>query len=120
MAKNFKVVKLDRRYKGGDAFKYLIDYRVVDKNINDPHNLRLYQDFFLSNHRIWFWDTYGPSAEIDTWRLSRFQPALYDLANTRASNPYSENWAWLTDYGYKRIYIKDDETLSAFALIFHD
>jgi hypothetical protein len=59
MAKNFKVVKLDGRYKGGDAFKYLIDYRVVDKTFPDPHNIRLYQDFFLSNHRIWLWDTYA-------------------------------------------------------------
>lgn len=116
MAKNFKVVKLDGRYKGGQAFKYLIDYRVVDDSIADPHRLRLYQDQFLGVHRIWFWESYGPSAEIEPWMVAKLTQFKTDLANTNGLKLFSDNWAWHTDYGYKRIYVKDDETLSAFLL----
>ena len=120
MAKNFKVVKLDGRYKGGQSFKYLIDYRVVDESIADPHRLKLYQDQFLADHRTWFWESYGPSCEIDPWQVAKLHFGNFDLGNTKCSEILSDVWAWHTDYGYKRIYVNNDETLSAFLLKYQD
>lgn len=92
----YSVVKLDRRFTGRDFFVYSLDYRYGREKI-DP---------FLA-HRNWFWETFGPSAEFNLW-----EKVHSDSPNI------SCRWAWETNYDQRRIYVRDEETLSPFLLTF--
>ena len=95
--KNYTVTRLDKRYGGHTAFKYAIS--PISKEF-----IQRQQDF--RSVRNWAWDTYGPSAERD-WVLSQSH-----IDNTQPT------WAWDTEHGNTRLYLKSDAELTLFELKF--
>jgi hypothetical protein len=86
----YKVTKLDKRHNGYTWYKYYIN----------PES----RDFWQSRAEVteirnWFWATYGPASELG-W------------------NAKGDIWAWDTEHGNKRIYLKSDEELTLFTLKF--
>ena len=87
---NYKITKLDRRHNGRSWYKYSVSPNTID---------HLRGGELLNAIRNWCWDTYGPSSEMGY--LTK------DLA-----------WAWDTEHGNKRIYLKGDAELTLFKLKF--
>jgi hypothetical protein len=97
MKNPFKITKLDLRYKGVENFTHYINYKVYVPGVT-----RSFADncanFKLA--RIWFWDTFGASCELDMFQ-------------TQGS---ATEWAWATDNNKLRIYVTEP-TLSHFMLV---
>ena len=87
---NYRVTKLDRRHNGYNFYKYSISPNTVDQIKGGE---------LLIKVRNWLWSTYGPSAEIGLTQRGSI-------------------WAWDTEFGHRRIYIKGDEELAMFKLKF--
>jgi hypothetical protein len=84
----YKITKLDRRHNGHSWYKYYITPSTFD-----------YQESrqLLTDLRNWCWTTYGPSSELG-W------------------NKAGSIWAWDTEHGNKRIYLKSDAEMTLFKL----
>lgn len=95
---DYRVIRLDRRYNGHLKFKYAIDTAVIP---------RLEQQRVFQALREWAWATYGPSMELG-WVLEQ--------SNYNETEPI---WAWETDYGKKRLYLKGDAELTFWQLKFN-
>ena len=93
----YTIIKLDRRYNGHHKFKYC-----VSTVVKDYHQSQ--RDF--SEWRDWCWGTYGPSMERD-WACG--------ISHVDKTNP---TWAWDTERGNKRLYLKGDAELTLFELKF--
>ena len=96
----FKIKKTDSRYKGANHFKYIIDYGGKYSN-----------NLTFQIHRNWWFDGYGPSCEIEAWERLKSN-------NTDTEWCIVDTWAWNTEFGNRKIYVKDDNTLSFFVLKF--
>ena len=85
---DYKVTKLDRRHNGHTWYKYYITPNIYE-----------YQESrqLLTDLRNWCWVTYGPSSELG-W------------------NKPGSLWAWDTEHGNKRIYLKSDAEMTLFKL----
>jgi hypothetical protein len=88
---DYKITKLDRRHNGKMWYKYSVS----------PTNKveRIRRAELLNEARNWCWETYGPSSEMGF--LTK------DLV-----------WAWDTEHGNRRIYLKSDAELTLFTLKF--
>jgi hypothetical protein len=86
----YLVTKLDRRHNGHTEFKYSIS--PTPRDYIESRRL-------LTELRIWCWTTFGPSSELG-WSET---PQL---------------WAWDTEHGNKRIYLKSDAEMTFFKLKF--
>lgn len=86
----YKVTRLDRRHTGYSFYAYSIAPTV--RTMPETADL-------LVELRNWCWSTYGASAEIHYTRRG-------------------STWAWDTEHGRKRIYLKSDQELALFMLKF--
>jgi len=87
-----KIVKLDRRFTGGRAFKYAIEF-------THP-----YKDGELfCDAREWCWTTWGPGRELK-------------FVNTNSAF----KWAFMTDNYRTRIYLCDKKEVEWFILRWSD
>jgi len=77
--KNYKIKKLDRRMNGFGKANFT--HCITPTWANTFHE-----------YRIWLWETYGPSIELADWAGIENQ---------------SEEWAWHTEYGYRRLYLSN-------------
>lgn len=95
-----KITKLDRRHAGFNHWKY---------HISMPyHGQIIVNKMKFLEMRVWCWDTWGPSKELDEYTASD----IFDGIN--CSNEY---WCWLSDkHGRRRIYLRDDPELEVFVL----
>ena len=87
---NYQITQLDRRHNGHLEYKYM-----VSPVFRDYHESRR----MLTELRNWCWATYGPGSDLGWPGTSKI-------------------WAWDTDHGNKRIYLKGDEELTMFKLRF--
>ena len=87
----YKVTKLDRRHNGYSFYKYSIS--PIERDY-----IKSRQD--LIELRNCCWETYGPGAEIG-W-----------IQN-------NNTWAWDTEHGNKRLYVKSDTELIFLELKFN-
>jgi hypothetical protein len=86
LKKTPKITELDKRYTGGNYFKYSIEF--------------LYQQGPLfCEVREWCWDTWGPSCEL------KF-----------IEDDKEYKWAWITDNHRTRIYFRDIEEVNWYKL----
>lgn len=86
-------IELDRRFTGYGKFKYALEY---------PRK----SDFMtFHRHRVWCWDTFGPSTEIET----QYMPYPED-------DPINDKWCWEYTQWKTRIYFKSDQEMNWFAL----
>ena len=86
----YKITKLDKRFSGHTLYKYSVSPSTYEYTQSKIDLIAV---------RNWCWATYGPSAELG-W------------------NSPGSIWAWDTEHGNKRIYLKSDEELTLFALKF--
>ena len=91
--KDYVVKRLTRQYNGYDSYKYVIQpVRCSETVARD----------LLSHWRAWCWTTWGPGREL-LWSITTTPGAV---------------WAWDSDHGNKRIYLKSDAELVLFELKF--
>ncbi|NBP00016.1 MAG: hypothetical protein EBU90_07770 [Proteobacteria bacterium] len=90
-----KIIKLDRRYSGYEYFRHAVTFAKIEREL------------FL-DVRKWFWQTFGSSAELETFWIH-----LKDPSNT-------SSWAWELSEWTTRIYIADDKARTAFLLKYGD
>ena len=80
-----KVTKLDRRHSGITAFDYYVT----------PAEKNLWENPITMHHwRIWCWENLGPGAERD-------------IAVRLHMNDKPLGWAWDTEHGHCRLYLKE-------------
>lgn len=100
---NFQVIKLDRRYHGHKFYTHAIDFSVGPVGLFNPRPTWIDRVGHFIDARIWFWDTFGPSSELD----------FINYESTDAPV-----WAWKFHDSRKiiKIYVKDETILSHFLL----
>jgi hypothetical protein len=89
----YKVKQLTRQYNGYGYFKYLI--QPTEKNILNARNQ-------LAEWREWSWSVWGSSREL-LWAITGAPDAV---------------WAWDSENGNRRLYLKSDAELVLFQLKF--
>ena len=94
MTKIKKVQKLDRRHTGHQVFKYYVE--PAGHYIDSIDTLNIWRE--------WAWATWGPGAERDV------------AARLAVTERREYQWAWDTEHGNCRIYLKTDAELSWFSL----
>ena len=100
----FKIKKTDSRYNGHRHFKYIIDY---GGKYGDSLTFQI--------HRNWWFEGFGSSCEIEAWQRHYERNAVALALNDTI---IAKTWAWNTEFGNRKIYVKDDDTLSFFVLKF--
>ena len=119
MKKPFNIIKLDRRYTGHSDFKLALEYT------SSFSDWQLYQNALLTatlpkrrflEHRNWFWETYGPSAEIDMWLNLRWMHTDPLVQFKKIHIPVVTDWAYSCRDNQLKLYVKDDAVLSYFLL----
>jgi hypothetical protein len=88
----YKIVRLDRRHKGHNSFRYYVSSQSLYREEKILEFLEL---------RKWAWETFGPGLERD---YSSYSPESV--------------WGWHDEYSSPRIYFKDDKELNWFKLRF--
>jgi len=89
LMQTYKIVKLDRRMNGYGQGLFTHCIR--------PTWINSFQDF-----RIWLWENYGPSCELNLWVGIEHQ---------------SSDWAWYSDSGTRRLLVSE-RVLTHFILVF--
>jgi hypothetical protein len=93
------VKKTDKRHTAGYLFKYFVTIKT------DPgESGRLAADAFY-RARIWCWEQWGPSREVNDWGLG-----------TEAATDKNEHWGWISDQWRFRIYLRDKDEAALFTL----
>lgn len=80
--RKIKIHKLDARFNGFGSFTRMIDYR-----------LWLGRHQLFMQHRLWFWDQFGPGCELGFLKYQLLQPL----------------WTWDTEHGHLRLYTNEKE-----------
>jgi len=88
---SYKVKRLTRQYNGYGHFKYVVQPKAFDQIVNRQQ---------VSEWREWCWTMWGPGREL-SWSITGTPGAV---------------WAWDTEHGNKRIYLKSDAELILFQL----
>jgi len=91
--KNYTVKRLTRQYNGYTHFKYIIQ-PVTYNQLTTRQQLAEWREFC--------WTTWGPGREL-SWSITATPDARY---------------AWCTEHGNRRIYLKSDAELVLFELKF--
>jgi hypothetical protein len=101
--KPYRITRLDRRYNGNHIFKWMIS--TVYTTTGAGAYAQAQSTF--QTWREWCWSTWGPGMERD-WVSSLMH----------ASSTPGAVWAWDTEHGNKRLYLKSDAELALFELKF--
>jgi hypothetical protein len=91
--KPYTIKRLTRQYNGHEQFNYVVQPRVRDVVAARQQ---------IAEWREWSWQTWGPGQEL-AWSITATPDA---------------HWAWDTEYGHLRIYLKSDAELVMFELKF--
>ena len=102
---NFNIIKLNGSYTGYPHFKYALNFKMANSGVQR----RYYNISQFQKTRVWFWDNFGPSMEIEMW-LVFYKPFVKE--NDYKFPNVVKTWAWQTSDNKLRIYCRDDETLS--------
>jgi len=94
-----KIKRTDKRHTAYDRFKYYVEV----KNDVWPDRVAVHEKFF--ELRLWCWETWGPSREVDRYSL--------DYKDTPDKNIH---WAWLNDQYRARLYLGGPEDAAFFTL----
>jgi hypothetical protein len=94
-----KIKRTDKRHTAYDRFKYYVEV----KNDVWPERVAVHEKFF--ELRLWCWETWGPSREVDRYSL--------DYKDTPDKNIH---WAWLNDQYRARLYLGGPEDAAFFTL----
>lgn len=98
------VKKTDKRFAGNDRYKYYVD---IIKSWKESGSVK--EEFFKL--RVWCWETWGPSREVDQLGLGGLTGNEGDYIADR--NPA---WSWINDEHRMRLYLGNKEEAAHFAL----
>lgn len=96
-----KVKRTDRRHTGSDQFQFYIE---IKKDTWDERFAVREQFYEL---RLWCWDTWGPSRELNQYSLDFLESVPKDL---------NKNWSWLNDEYRQRLYLATRDEAALFTL----
>ena len=106
---SYQLIKLDKRFNGYAWFKYALDSDAIVARwyaMAPPPQWAHTKTVNFQALRIWCWDQWGPSMELD-------------LVTREMGSKIK--WAWETNNdGRRRIYVKGDEELSHIILAWSD
>ena len=109
---NYKVTKLDRRHNGYNIMKYIVE---VDWNLGESKDDRIQ---FFKDTRAWLWENYGPGTELKFVTLTFDKSPNVLICPDDPSIRSVERWAWDTEFGHQRLYLKSDAEMTFFKLKF--
>ena len=94
-----KVKKTDKRHTAFDRFGYYVEIKRDDWAERFAVNEKFYE------LRLWCWETWGPSREVDQYSLD-------------FENPVDKNnhWSWINDQYRSRLYLANPEDAAYFTL----
>jgi hypothetical protein len=95
-----KVKRTDKRHTAFDRFKYYIEIKQDDWA--ERHKAR--EKFF--ELRLWCWETWGPSREVDQYNLE------IDIDPVDKNN----HWSWINDQYRARLYLAGPADAAYFTL----
>ena len=95
-----KVKKTDKRHTAHNKFGYFVDIKM------DKYTEReaVYEKFF--ELRLWCWETWGPSREVDQCNT---------MKDTEPKDKNS-HWGWINDQFRSRIYLASPDEAAYFTL----
>ena len=110
----WKITKLDRRHGGYNVMKYMIeiDQRSVPIGVSKDEQMAFFKDM-----RAWMWENYGPGAELGYVAI-QMSTSSEEPNRSSFGLPTKEHWAWQTDFGHRRLYLKSDKEMTFFRLKF--
>lgn len=94
-----KVKRTDKRHTAHGRFSYYVEV----KHDAWPERRLVHEKFF--ELRLWCWETWGPSREVDQYSL--------DFDNPPDKN---DHWSWLNDPYRARLYLGSPEDAAFFTL----
>lgn len=94
-----KIKRTDKRHTAYDKFKYYVEIKAV--RVNERPDVR--EKFF--ELRLWCWETWGPSREVDQYNIEHPMPADKNV-----------HWGWLNDQYRIRLYLGNHEDAALFTL----
>jgi hypothetical protein len=106
-----KVTKTDRRHNGHNIMKY-----IVEADHGGPSDFKIDRINWFKDMRTWFSENYGPGCELK-WVTVRPVDAGPD---GECSMEARERWAWDTEFGNMRLYLKSDAEMTFFTLKYID
>lgn len=94
-----KVKRTDKRHTAFDKFKYYVEIKNVEWSQRDNAIEKFYE------LRIWCWETWGPSREVDRYNLEHIYAPDKNI-----------HWGWLNDAYRARLYLGNHEDAAYFTL----
>jgi hypothetical protein len=102
--KNYRVIKVDRRYNGYGYFKWIVEPVAPDNSFTST--------FLITRDVFHYWRVWCAA----TWGAGMERSWCMPLAHAnRIPMPI---WAWDTEHGNKRLYLQGDAELTVFELKF--
>lgn len=95
---------MDGRHTGNEVFSHYINYNVY---VRGGHTSISTNEINFLQARVWFWEKFGPSAELGKFGRIR---------NEHGETP---DWAWQTEHNLLRIYVTE-KVLDFFLLTHSD
>jgi hypothetical protein len=90
---NFKVTKMDRRHTGHEVFSHYINYNVYVRG-GQVAGGGVSNEVNFIKARIWFWEKFGPSAELG-------------MSHRIIAHREPVQWAWQSEHHQLRIYVTE-------------
>lgn len=107
-----KVTKTDRRHNGHNIMKYIVE---PDWGLGTSKDDRI---CWFKDMRAWLWENYGPGCELKHVMLTFNKTPDVLVCPEDPSINSVERWAWDTEFGHMRLYLKSDAELTFFNLKF--
>ena len=95
-----KVKRTDKRHTAYDRFRYYVEIKRDDW----AERHAVHEKFF--ELRLWCWETWGPSREVDQ----------YSLEIDSIPKDKNNHWSWINDQYRARLYLGASEDAAYFTL----
>jgi hypothetical protein len=102
-----KITKTDRRHNGHNIMQYIVEADYGGPSDSKDDRIRWFKDM-----RRQFLENYGPGCELK-WVALR---PVDDGPNGECRMEPQERWAWDTEFGHMRLYLKSDAEMTFFTL----
>lgn len=99
--------KTDKRHTGHDRYQFYVDIK-YDHWSENSHSSQL----MFYKLRVWCWETWGPSREVDQWNISSNVIIPPEL-DPNDKNPH---WSWVNNQYRYRIYLAGTNEAALFKL----
>lgn len=105
-----KITKTDRRHNGHNIMKYIVE---PDWDLGTSKDDRIQ---WFKNMRTELWGNFGPGSELKFVTLTFDKKPNVLICPEDPSIRSVERWAWDTEFGHMRLYLKSDAEMTFFRL----